>query len=705
MAAKLVAEEGTLKGLVLSLEEGDQWVIGRDPDSCQLLIEDPVASRRHLICRTTPEGILLENLSSTNPVLINHEEVNEPQILSNGDIVKIGSCTYRFYSESEARLFNEGADALPTEEENEEDNAEEEKNVESPDTPEDEVSGDKHAEESFAEELVEDVPIEEDAEESDVSEEEIELEQEVDENLSEELSEEISATDEAHDEIFSEDDLVEDEFEESTTIRRDTIFDEEAAEEEALLADINFDTVEPGRWLLKIIGGSNTGAEFTMSGGSSYTIGTDPKSCDVILNDTSISRQHARVSISDEDIITIEDLRSRNGTLVDGKQLKEKQALEPNDVVNMGTSAFVIFDKEGEMHTVISPLLPSIVKVLQKDEQPAHPSTDTPKQKEDLSPEEQEMIPHMIAKEIKEEKSTNLTAFLLIAMVTGVFVLMGIGMVTLFQENPVELHETTNINELLAEALAPFPGVDYTYNKTTGTLMIVGHVLTDNAKRQLMYNLQGLKFIKRSDDTGIVIDEKVWQELNPTLARNPDWRSITLQAAAPGQFVLTGYLKTRDQMEKLVEYMSRNFLYLDKLQYRVVVEEDVITKVKLDLAEAGMPNINVTINNGDLVLQGVIPSRLHDDFEKVLAKVIKIPGLRKVQDFVTEIEESRSMIDITDRYLVTGVSKSGRNVSVVIDGRIVSKGDNLDGMVITEISPKSIILEKDNVTYRIDLRP
>lgn len=108
MAAKLVAEEGSLKGLVLSLEDGDHWVIGRDPDACQLLVEDPSASRKHLICRTTPKGILVENLSETNPVQVNDEEIKEPRLLQNGDAVKIGSGTFRFYAEAAAQLFANG---------------------------------------------------------------------------------------------------------------------------------------------------------------------------------------------------------------------------------------------------------------------------------------------------------------------------------------------------------------------------------------------------------------------------------------------------------------------------------------------------------------------------------------------------------------------------------------------------------------------
>ena len=52
MTARFIAEEGLLKGLILPLEEGNEWIIGRDPDACQLLLEDPAASRKHLRCST-----------------------------------------------------------------------------------------------------------------------------------------------------------------------------------------------------------------------------------------------------------------------------------------------------------------------------------------------------------------------------------------------------------------------------------------------------------------------------------------------------------------------------------------------------------------------------------------------------------------------------------------------------------------------------
>src|SRR6185436_17770917 len=91
--------------------------------------------------------------------------------------------------------------------------------------------------------------------------------------------------------------------------RRDTIFEDEDADLSSL-AEIDFGVVETGRWLLKVNGGPNNGAEFYMQPNNSYLIGTDPHSCDIVFHDTSVSRQHARITITPEDELLIEDLKS-----------------------------------------------------------------------------------------------------------------------------------------------------------------------------------------------------------------------------------------------------------------------------------------------------------------------------------------------------------------------------------------------------------
>ncbi|MCB1112831.1 MAG: FHA domain-containing protein [Chlamydiia bacterium] len=373
MAAKLVAEEGTLKGLVLSLEDSDQWIIGRDPDACQLIIEDPVASRRHLICRNTSEGIILENLSTTNPVQVNSESVNEPRLLSNGDLVKIGSGTFRFYSESEAQVINDMTEAplqkeeLPVSKSPEEEiNGEEEENHE-----EEPFVNEEEVEITANEEPDEEADNTEDANDIEVKEASIERaggeeEEPQDEAIAEQMPEEEAANEKPEEEAADEE--PEEEAVDEEEPRSDSIFDEEIDENEQILANINFDLLETGRWLLKVISGPNNGAEFAMQPGSTYMIGTDPNSCDIIFHDTSVSRQHARITVEGEDKLFIEDLKSKNGTLIDSNPLEGRQPLQPNTVVTLGTTSFVVFDREGEMQTIISPILPSIVKALQDRE-------------------------------------------------------------------------------------------------------------------------------------------------------------------------------------------------------------------------------------------------------------------------------------------------------------------------------------------------
>lgn len=482
---------------------------------------------------------------------------------------------------------------------------------------------------------------------------------------------------------------------------QDTIFEE--FDENEGLAEINFDLVDTGRWLLKVIGGPNHGAEFSMQSNHSYVIGTDPNSCDIVFHDTSVSRQHARINIGSDDKITIEDLKSRNGTIIDGDALKGKKALNPNLVVAIGTTTFIIYDREGEMQTIISPLLPSIVKVLQKEE----PKKEEPKKEEVKATQShaaEEAQKAALMAGVKQEKSPQHTlgAFLLIGIITGLFVIVGVGTATLFKSEPVVISKQVDTTSMLNEALKPFPSVKYSFNNTTGRLLLVGHVLTAVDKNQLMYNLQGLKFIRDIDDTGVVIDEYVWQEINQVLNRTPMWKGITLHSPSPGKFVLSGYLQTRKQAEQLSDYMTANFPYPDLLEKNITVEEDVINSVTSSLQSVGLRDVLVQMSNGEVTLNGGIPGGKQDELNSVIADIKKIPGVRNVKNFVNELAPEQTMINISDKYDVSGFSKQGNNLSVVINGRILSVGDELDGMKITSIRSNAVLLEKDGVQYRID---
>lgn len=805
MAAKLVAEEGIQKGLVLSLDEGNEWVIGRDPDACQLLIEDPSASRKHLLCRKTSEGIFLQNLSSTNPVSINDEEVFEPRLLHNGDLVKIGSGLYRFYSEEEAQLLDQeeisqditneepnGNDhqplpekamqistpqtlrSQPSQEEVKEEipeeapavkdekheqgsqNAEEEAEVyETEQKSEEELA--QKSEPSISEQEI--IPEETAESEAEYSEEEMSkkldlpespetnkeeknqekpildaelpeetrLEEQPDGMPAEEMSEGEKAT--PNPPIDQEKALEEPKHEESKPMSNlETTLEEEKLEEpqtqeipkepeeieadhisifeepsdKTMFPEINFDLTETGRWLLKVVGGPNHGAEFTMQPASTYIIGTDPNSCDIVFHDTSVSRQHAKITINDDDTIVLEDLKSRNGTFVDGKPLTGKETVPTNTLITMGTSSFVVYDREGEMQTIISPLLPSIVKVLQEEpKQESLPSAAPQEQAPTTKPEEA-VAPAVEIPKKKEHVHDALGAFILIAIITGLFVIIGIGTTTLFKSQPVVTQQLIHPDRDLSQALSAFPNVKYSFNRNTGRLLLVGHVLTASDKNQLLYNLQGLHYIRSIDDSGVIMDEGVWREINQVLSQNPNWKGISIHSPTPGHFVISGYLKTRKQAEQLWDYISSNFPYLDLLEKRVIVEEEVVTSIGNELQTHGFRDISAQMNEGEVVLSGNIQAGKTGEFDKVLTSIKEIPGVRSVKNFVAELAPEQSLINISDKYEITGVSRLGSSTSVVINGRILTRGDILDGMTITSIKPNAVFLEKDGTKYRID---
>jgi len=64
------------------------------------------------------------------------------------------------------------------------------------------------------------------------------------------------------------------------------------------------------------------------------TIGRDPSST-VCINDPSVSREHARIGIQD-DVATLYDLNSKNGSSVMGEPVKTPTVLKDGDEVEFG---------------------------------------------------------------------------------------------------------------------------------------------------------------------------------------------------------------------------------------------------------------------------------------------------------------------------------------------------------------------------------
>lgn len=62
-------------------------------------------------------------------------------------------------------------------------------------------------------------------------------------------------------------------------------------------------------------------------------------SCDLPVDDMTVSRQHARL-IRMEQGFAVQDLESANGTLVNGQRIRQVVTLHPGDVITIGPVNF-----------------------------------------------------------------------------------------------------------------------------------------------------------------------------------------------------------------------------------------------------------------------------------------------------------------------------------------------------------------------------
>jgi pSer/pThr/pTyr-binding forkhead associated (FHA) protein len=63
--------------------------------------------------------------------------------------------------------------------------------------------------------------------------------------------------------------------------------------------------------------------------------------CDLRLNESDVSRQHCQLKISNNEI-TLVDLGSSNGTIVNGERIRDSVALHHADVVKIGVRVFLV---------------------------------------------------------------------------------------------------------------------------------------------------------------------------------------------------------------------------------------------------------------------------------------------------------------------------------------------------------------------------
>jgi Inner membrane component of T3SS, cytoplasmic domain len=85
--------QGNQAGLSADLA-GGVIMIGRGAD-CQLILHDDYVSTRHARVVSTPSGIYVEDLGSTNGTYVNGQRITAPTTITLADTVRIGKTALR----------------------------------------------------------------------------------------------------------------------------------------------------------------------------------------------------------------------------------------------------------------------------------------------------------------------------------------------------------------------------------------------------------------------------------------------------------------------------------------------------------------------------------------------------------------------------------------------------------------------------------
>jgi hypothetical protein len=113
-------------------------------------------------------------------------------------------------------------------------------------------------------------------------------------------------------------------------------------DEESSRVGVATATRERGVWTLAVLKSPNipVGAAYALPSDTNALAGRSPD-MDIFLDDTFVSAKHALFEVTDEGF-WVEDLRSTNGTQVNGTPIHESTLLEVGDRVAIGDTVFEV---------------------------------------------------------------------------------------------------------------------------------------------------------------------------------------------------------------------------------------------------------------------------------------------------------------------------------------------------------------------------
>ena len=438
---------------------------------------------------------------------------------------------------------------------------------------------------------------------------------------------------------------------------------------------------------LKVIGGPNTGAEISLTPNKTYTLGKSANDCDIVFQDLSVSKTHAKLTFQQDKTIEIEDLGSKNGVKVNDKAIDKKTKATIQDVISLGTTSFLIIDQALQADTIF-------------DEPPII---------------EEEKVAEVKKPTWKDKKIPPKFLVLGGAFATT-FIIIFMTFFSLIKSVPDIPKPKANSVQLLKQCVdKEYPTIHFSITNDKKTLLLAGHINTPFHKQELLFDIKKIMPKVEIDDK-VVVDEHITTAANKVLAETSIFDGVSIFSPQPGCYVVQGYLASDDAARALNDYILTSFPYPDKLTQRIYIESELLKAVAQVLYNHGLAKLSPRILLGHVTITGGYTEEKAAALKKALSDIEELAGIRTVKNM--SIVRQRSLkadgspiildddtIDISNQYLLNGVAlQNDKPYNAVINGRIFMINDIVDGMTIVDITRHSVILEKESNNYVIKMR-
>ena len=461
------------------------------------------------------------------------------------------------------------------------------------------------------------------------------------------------------------------------------------------------------KWSFKIIGGISAGTYQELENGQTYVLGASVSNTHFLIRDFGVSNTHASIQISQDGTqCYIKDLNSKNGLIKNGEIVPSNTDIQinSNDVIELGFAKLIIIDRTQPIKTV---------SIKMQDPGNINETTDDIMH---IAANKTRMFPGNV-RDLKVNVDTAVAVFILQKMKTFAIKILPFGaflfcMSTIvfivgslcyhsFQEHQVETL-SVDIKTQVEEVLSEFKHVDFFYNQHTKTLLLTGWLTTNSEMDTLYHKITSIKDLYRISNE-IVVNERIGLEINELLGGNPQWEYVNININQPGQIEIYGYVTTKKDYDFLTSNIN-NVDFSCKIVNNVTIEEKTDALISTLIQKYQLHNvIAYTYAWGEITIIGSIAEQQKSVLEKLISSLYEIKGIKIVENITTILQEDITSIrDISHIYKITGhILHTTKGQIVIINGKMYTVGDILDGMTISEINSNQVFLEKNKKKFCI----